>query len=160
MVRTLEPPSRSNETRQKRRQPLRPVTWPGAFVPHILRQETTADIESILKMNILCSKCRPIREWLRSCDYSEVKGKKSKVFEHHDNGLELEKRYLRGCHLCTLIWQSMIEPWHTLYEHERLRKRKTRLTQVQKPKTLKSQCGNQPNSHPPIVLFPSSYPQG
>jgi len=119
------------------KQPLRPESWPGMFIPQSSSKEPVVSIDAIVKMSSVCSKCRPIREWLRNSDGDKIKNRKPKVFQHHESGLELKKRYLKSCHLCTLIWQSIVEPGNELYEKDRIRKRKTRLTQLHKAKNVK-----------------------
>jgi hypothetical protein len=91
-------------------QPHRPAAWSGAFLPLTSSVEYDFDVVRTVKPGLLCSKCKPIASWVElNCDRPPEISIREIEFEHYWTGTELENQYVSGCHLCTLIWHSIIE---------------------------------------------------
>lgn len=144
-------------------QPARPITWQGDFVtagsPNAVSINTN---NPAVHSGIMCFKCRPISKWLttkqwererpghppgealRSCQSQRELWYE---FEHYETGLQLEESYKEGCHLCTLIWQAIVEKGKTRWPgasradipspSERSKAKRTRLTQIRRSKNVK-----------------------
>lgn len=129
-------------------QPSRPALWPGEFQPLTGTEiVTTSDIESAIEPSVVCLKCKVIRAWLgkhRPSHHRETeddsKGAEAtiiKEFKHHSTGTQLERSSARGCHLCTLIWQSILEDDRYAQTKTSLRGRQARLAKARKGKDLR-----------------------
>lgn len=101
-------------------QPQRPVMLPGEFIP-VPRKDISLRANTDVVPNMLCSKCKPIRVWLQH-DQDVKKQALPQIFNHYDTGAGLEQGYLKGCHLCTLFWRSIMEDAEDMFDrHERER---------------------------------------
>jgi len=110
-------------------QPRRPAKLSEEFVP--LDASTVYDFgtDQSVRPGLLCSMCKPIASWL---ELNSNRHGQTKVvgFNHRSTGIELERQFLKGCHLCTLIWQSLVEKGGSSNPKVRFRLRKARITQV------------------------------
>lgn len=97
-------------------QPLRPVLWPGEFQP--FTTNGALEIENSIEPSLVCLKCKPIRIWLAEHPPSHrwiPRGEPRAnlkifiTFKHYYTMEELEESCARGCHLCTLIRQSIFD---------------------------------------------------
>ena len=62
--------------------------------------------------SLLCAKCEQLPRWLKAnLHFVEQKPSKfsEKKFDHHATCRELEEAYQQGCHLCTLVWGSLVD---------------------------------------------------
>ena len=85
--------------------------WSEDFVPVSSPKAVRIDVEAAVLPNALCSKCQQIAAWLElHQDYYDIAEPDDQPkFHHHTTGLKLEKSYLEGCHLCTLIWHARVD---------------------------------------------------
>jgi hypothetical protein len=94
-------------------QPRRPLVAPGTFVPLVSAQAVQVGKKACVRLSALCSKCEPIRLWLKENWATwATSGSDSlrKDFNYYAIGAEAEESSRSGCHLCTLIFQSAWDP--------------------------------------------------
>jgi len=115
-------------------QPPRPAHWFRDFLPLEDDEDprTTLDTSKV-ELSLLCSKCQPIRDFLQVNTSDSVEWSKTnnglphdqfpslspllpKSFAHYETGELLEASSKHGCHLCTLIWESLVWPKYCMQD--------------------------------------------
>lgn len=84
---------------------------------HVEKFGPVIDVNSSVRPHALCGCCRKICEESRFLEEMPLEARYEDVtedFDHYKTGVELESSYLGGCHLCTLIWHSMVEREHDM----------------------------------------------
>jgi hypothetical protein len=82
--------------------------WHSDFIHFNSPNIVNVGLESTVRPSAICSKCRLLSEWL--IENYDLAGKRFvHEFKHHVTGVELERQYLNGCHLCTLMWHALID---------------------------------------------------
>jgi len=93
-------------------QSLRPTrVWPRQFIPLDHTEPEESNVEAQVELSVLCSKCEPIRKWFQENAaklYGDSEQSPSASFEHHESGRFVEASSRNGCHLCTLLWESLL----------------------------------------------------
>jgi Heterokaryon incompatibility protein (HET) len=59
-------------------------------------------------LGTLCSKCQQIQHWLSVNLQSIISEQPKNWLPHHTSAMALERSLESGCHLCTLIWHSIV----------------------------------------------------
>ena len=104
-----------------------PIQWYRDFEPTDI-----SDPDVTVQLEALCEACLRVGPWLQ--DNRGVDESKRQTLAHCRSGQGLEKAYKDGCHLCTLLWHSLVEPNAETYFssslEERLEDRNIRVDQV------------------------------
>lgn len=96
-------------------QPARPDNAFRQFTPLRGPHEAPFDGDAQIRLHVLCAKCKSLEEHLRKPEklkkcFQEDKNKRlSLVYEHYETATLLRDSYKRGCHLCSLIWDSFVD---------------------------------------------------
>jgi hypothetical protein len=132
----IVPPAEGNRSSQRLRRRQQAYR---EFIPAKLDNLANLGDYSI-DLGSLCPKCCEVRSWIESNE-DDVKTIRPKIWlRHHHSGLELEHSVDRGCHLCTIVWYSL------LLEIERLSPHFTRQLPVEtkrKRRQMKIRQGNE-----------------
>jgi hypothetical protein len=119
--------------------PSSPLQWYRDFEPADI-----SDPDVTVQLEALCEACLRVGPWLQ--DNRGVEDSQRQTLTHCKNGKALEKAYKEGCHLCTLLWHSLVEPTTRHFSLEkRLEDRNARVGQVRGGSEIK------------LVLGPTEY---
>lgn len=78
------------------------------LVAPLLARQTIAVDEYALP-HVLCSKCTETRTLLQELNLSELQPGSKREIAHHASGVLLESSARAGCHLCSLLWDSLAD---------------------------------------------------
>lgn len=119
--------------------PNSPLQWYRDFEPADI-----SDPDVTIQPDILCEACLRVGPWLQ--DNRSVEDSQKETLTHCKSGQALEQAYKDGCHLCTLLWHSLVEPTTRHFSLEkRLEDRNARAGQVRGGSEIK------------LVLGPTEY---
>lgn len=113
------------------------------FIPRPKENAENFDAEAEATLSLLCQECERIRDWVR--DNLEALREISPLeeencfntkctFAHHKTGAQLHRSSEDGCHLCTIIWENLIEEdsYFVRTEHHWTSERERMIQQVEK----------------------------
>lgn len=107
------------------------------FIPQPKSGAEHLNPDAEIQLSLLCTECVKVRDWVRDNlrsirELSPLEDQNcfntESTFTHHQTGSQLHRSSEDGCHLCTIIWENLIEMdsyWvksedHWTLERERL----------------------------------------
>ena len=135
----------------------RPSPWENEFLPAKEPFTASFDLNTVINVSMLCSLCRVIQSWLQAnWDLLRITRQDfEQSLDHCDTGLQLQRSFLNGCHLCTLIWHSF-DPTSAYSFQKRIAEREEVIQRVLNAKNLKLAAYNKGTSGPTLRPYLTS----
>lgn len=87
----------------------------GQFEPLIapLSARQASAVDEYTSPHDICNKCIVFRTFLQELNVSELQPDWKHEISHHATGISLESSARAGCHLCSLLWDSLADLNHS-----------------------------------------------